>query len=62
MRADLLKKIWNSVTTTILVIVVILAILLVPAALLYRAKKKGDHCFGCPDRATCDAGCDKKTK
>ena len=46
----------------VILILVILAILLIPAALLYRAKKKGDHCFGCPDRATCDAGCDKKTK
>ena len=45
----------------IVLVLVILAILVIPAAVLYRAKKKGDHCFGCPDRATCGAKCDKNT-
>lgn len=41
--------------------IIIVAILLVIAGLaafyVYRAKKKGKKCIGCPDSGSCGCGC-----
>ena len=43
--------------TDILVIAVIAAIIGLAAWYLYKAKKKGVKCIGCPDGAKCSGSC-----
>ena len=41
----------------ILVIVAILALLSGAGLYIYRSKKKGRKCIGCPDSGACSGGC-----
>ena len=47
------------------ILILVLAVIIGSAAwYVYRAKKKGVHCIGCPDGATCSGCCtqhDSKT-
>ena len=40
-----------------LIIVIIAAIIYVAARYIYKAKKKGIKCIGCPDGAKCSGRC-----
>ena len=43
---------------TDLVIILVLALILGTAALyIYRAKKKGQKCIGCPNSGSCSGSC-----
>ena len=47
----------------IIVLAVIAGILLLAGMYIYRSKKKGKKCIGCPDSGTCTGcctGCDHK--
>jgi len=48
---------------TDLIILAVLAAILIPAAVyIYKAKKRGDKCIGCPAAKNCggcDSGCAK---
>ena len=40
------------------ILILVLAVIIGSAAwYVYRAKKKGVHCIGCPDGATCSGCC-----
>lgn len=43
--------------TDILIIAIILAIVGLAGFYIYRAKKKGQKCIGCPDSGTCQNKC-----
>ena len=47
--------------TDILIILVLAVILALAARYIYRAKKKGQKCIGCPYSSCCggDCGCEK---
>ena len=41
----------------IIVVVVIVAIIVLAAYAIYRSKKSGKKCIGCPDSGTCSGNC-----
>ena len=43
--------------TDILIILILLAVLGGAALYLYRSKKRGVKCIGCPDAKTCSGNC-----
>ena len=45
--------------TDIILAIVILIIALGAALYLYRAKKRGEHCVGCPYSKQCSGKCNK---
>ncbi len=47
--------------TDIILLIVIAAILIIPSIYIYRKKKSGAHCIGCPDAGTCNK-CDSHTE
>lgn len=40
-----------------ILIAVIAAIISLAALYIYRSKKKGQHCIGCPSGGCCQGGC-----
>ena len=40
-------------TATILAVIAVLAILFFAVRYIYKEKKKGNHCIGCPDADSC---------
>lgn len=44
--------------TDVLIILVLVLILGAAARYIYRAKKKGQKCIGCPYSSTCGGSCD----
>ncbi len=45
--------------TDIILAIVILIIALGAALYIYRAKKRGEHCVGCPHSKQCSGKCNK---
>ena len=43
----------GSVTANIIIILILLAVIAGACAYIYREKKKGRHCIGCPYSAAC---------
>ena len=41
----------------IIIIAILLAIVAFAALYIYRAKKKGKKCIGCPDGGSCSGNC-----
>lgn len=41
----------------LIIILVVAAIVGIAAGYIYRAKKRGVKCIGCPDGATCSGSC-----
>ena len=43
--------------TNVLIIAVVVIVVAAAAVYMYRAKKKGAKCIGCPASGNCSAGC-----
>lgn len=46
----------------VIIIAVVLVIVLLAGLYIYKAKKSGKKCIGCPDSGSCSCGCCGKNK
>ena len=46
----------------IVIIAILLLIVILAGGYVYKAKKSGKKCIGCPDSGSCDCCCNKSSK